>query len=299
MEARVLIGTILALTAAVAFALTNASASLAFQGGSNPITLAAVRFVLPALVLMAWLIAQGRSIWLPKRDGWIAVGLGALTAGYSWALLSAIGAIPLALAILIFYLFPLVATMILGLFGWESLGWKTIAAIVVAFIGLLLALDPSVAQINLEGVLLGFAAAVGLGIVVAVSSRVFRGGDSRPVTLYMATVSAILLIGLCAQQGEMALPSTPKGWMGFVAAMLFYAFALIAFFIAVSMIGPARSSLLSYAEPVVSAVLGVVVLGEALTLIQIGGIILMVGALTGATMLKQSASGQAPWHRGR
>jgi drug/metabolite transporter (DMT)-like permease len=291
METRILIGTILALTAAVAFALTNASASLAFQGGSNPITLAAVRFVLPALVLMVWLIAQGRSVWLPKRDGWIAVGLGVLTAGYSWALLSAIGAIPLALAILIFYLFPLVATMILGLFGWESLGWKTIATIVVAFIGLLLALDPGVGQINVKGVLLGFAAAVGLGIVVAVSSRVFRAGDSRPVTLYMATVSAILLIAFCAQQGEVALPSTSKGWIGFVAAMLFYAFALIAFFIAVSMIGPARSSLLSYAEPVVSAVLGVVVLGEALTLTQIGGIILMVGALAGTTVLKQSVRG--------
>src|SRR5262249_61659312 len=122
---------------------------------------------------------------LRRRDGWIAVALGALTAGYTWALLSAIGAIPLALAILIFYLFPLVATMILALFGWESPGWKTIAAIVVAFIGLVLALDPTVGNINIEGVWLGFAAAVGLGIVVAVSSRVFRAGDSRPVTLYM------------------------------------------------------------------------------------------------------------------
>jgi len=106
----------------------------------------------------------------------------------------------------------------------------------------------------------------------------------------MATVSAILLIALCVQQGDIALPTTTAGRVGFVAALLFYAFALIAFFIAVSMIGPARSSLLSYAEPVVSAGLGVVVLGEALTPIQIGGIILMVGALVGATLLKQPAS---------
>ena len=157
---------------------------------------------------------------LPKRDGWIAVGLGVLTACYSWALLSAIDAIPLALAILIFYLFPLVATMILGVFGWEPLGWRTIAAIVVAFIGLILALDPSVVNINMKGVWLGFAAAVGLGIVVAVSSRVFRAGDSRPVTLYMATVSAILLIAFCAQQGDIALPTTPVGQIGFVAAIM-------------------------------------------------------------------------------
>src|SRR5262245_37969090 len=142
-ETRVLIGNILALMAAVAFAFTNASASLAFQGGSNPISLAAFRFVLPALVLLVWLKAQGHSVWLPRRDGWIAVGLGALTAGYTWALLSAIGAIPLALAILTFYLFPLVATMILGLFGWELLGLKTVAAIVVAFFGLIIAIDRS------------------------------------------------------------------------------------------------------------------------------------------------------------
>ena len=73
MEARVLTGTILALTAAVAFALTNAAASLAFSGGSNPSTLAAFRFVLPALVLMAWLAAERRPPRLPKRDAWIAV----------------------------------------------------------------------------------------------------------------------------------------------------------------------------------------------------------------------------------
>ena len=164
----------------VAFALSNASAILAFQAGSNPITLAAVRFVLPVLILVIWLTAERRSVWLPKRDGWIAVALGAVTAAYSWALLSAIGAIPLALAILIFYLFPLVGSVILGLFGWEKLGLKTIAAIVVAFAGLALALDPRVGQLDVVGMALAFLAALGLGVVVAVSSRVLRAGDSGP-----------------------------------------------------------------------------------------------------------------------
>lgn len=286
-EPRAWVGNILALTSAVAFAVSNASASLAFHGGSNPLTLAAVRFVLPVFVLVIWLTAQGRSVWLPKRDGWIAVALGVLTAAYSWALLTAIGAIPLALAILIFYLFPLVATMILGFFGWEKLGWKTIAAIVVAFAGLALALDPRVGHLDVTGMSLAFLASLGLGAVVAVSSRVLRAGDSRPVTLYMAAVSAVLLIAFCVLQGDFVLPHTAIGWVGFVAAALLYAFAMIAFFIAVSMIGPTGSSLLCYAEPVVAAGLGVVLLGEALTLVQISGIVVVVGALVGATLLKQ------------
>ena len=63
-----------------------------------------------------------------------------------------IGAIPLALAILIFYLFPLVATVILGVCGWDKLGWNTIAAIAVAFVGLALALDPRVGHLTITAV---------------------------------------------------------------------------------------------------------------------------------------------------
>ncbi len=292
-DPRTIVGTVLALTSAIAFALSNASAIFAFQAGSNPITLAAVRFVLPVLILVIWLTAERRSVWLPKRDGWIAVALGAVTAAYSWALLSAIGAIPLALAILIFYLFPLVGSVILGLFGWEKLGLKTIAAIVVAFAGLALALDPRVGQLDVVGMALAFLAALGLGVVVAVSSRVLRAGDARPVTLYMAGVAAVLLIGFCTLQGDFALPRTATGWVGFVAAALFYAFAMIAFFIAVAMIGPTRSSMLCYAEPVVSAGLGVVLLGETLTMVQISGIFVVVGALVGATLLQQRPKSQA------
>ena len=287
-EPRAWVGNILALTAAVAFAFSNTTASLAFHGGSNPITLAAVRFILPVIVLVIWLTATGRSVWLPKRDGWIAIALGALTAAYTYALLSAIAVIPLALAILTFYLFPLVATLILGFFGWDKLGWKTIAAIVVAFAGLALALDPRAESLDVTGILQALLASLGLGAIVALSSRVLRAGDSRPVTLYMAAVAAVLLIVFCALQGDFVLPNTPRGWLGFVAAALLYAFAMIAFFIAISIIGPARTSLLCYAEPVVAAGLGVVLLGQALTLVQISGIILVIFALVGATLLKQS-----------
>ena len=61
---------------------------------------------------------------------------------------------------------------------------------------------------------------------------------------------------------------------------------MIAFFIAVSIIGPVRASLLSYADAVISAGLGVVLLGQALTLLQIAGIAIVVLALIAATLTK-------------
>lgn len=277
-------GIVLALATAVAFALANTAAGLAYQGGSNPLTVAALRFIFPTLALFVWLRANGTPLGLPRRDGWIAATLGAITAIYTWALLGAINAIPLALAILVFYLFPLVATVILAVCGWEKMSRRTVAAIILAFVGLALALDPHGGNLDPEGVAMAFVAALGLGTVTAVSSRVIRAGDSRPATLYMAAVAGTLLIILCAAHGDFVLPQTDRGWLGFIGTAVLYAFAMIAFFIAISMIGPVRLSLLSYAEPVVASTLGFVLLGQVLTPIQIAGIALVIIALVGATL---------------
>lgn len=276
-------GVALALAAAAAFAFGNAAVSLAYQGGANPATVAAVRFVLPTAVLVIWLRYSGVSLLLPLRDAGTAIALGVLSAVTSWSLLTAMGAIPVALAILVFYLYPLVAAAILAACGWEALGWRRAVAIVVAFGGLALALDPGDARFNLRGVVLAFLAALSLGTVIAVSGRVFRAGEARPVTLYMAAVAGVLLMTLCIVQAEVALPRTGLGWAGFVLGTVLYAAAMIAFFISIAMVGAGRVALLSYAEPLITAVLGVVVLGEMLAPPQVAGVTIVLTALVGAT----------------
>ena len=118
--------------------------------------------------------------------------------------------------------------------------------LLLAIIGLALALDVRNSNLNVGGVSLAFLAAVGLAVVVAVSSRVFGDGDARPVTLYMSAIASVLLLLLCAASGDFAFPHTQTGWIGFGAAAVFYGFAIITFFIAISMIGPVRAALFSY-----------------------------------------------------
>jgi drug/metabolite transporter (DMT)-like permease len=272
--------------AAVAYACSSTAASLAYHGGSNPHTVAALRFVVPTIALIVWLRASCTSLLLSARDSWIAFALGAITALYTLAWLSSLNEIPLAPAVLVFYLFPLLAALILGVCGWEKFSWQSGVAILVAFGGLALALDPRGHDLNIEGLLLAFAAALGLALVVTISSRVFRSGDSRPLTLYMATFAAVLLSALCAVRGQFVFPATTLGWIGFVGAAVSYGFAMISFFVAMSIVGPVRVSLLSYTEPVITAGLGVVVLGEPLSAVQIAGIALVIVALIGATLVR-------------
>jgi len=198
--------------------LPTPSAGVAYEGGSNPLTVASTRFLLPTAALIAWLSFTGVSLVLPKRQAIVAILLGAVTALYNWALLRSFSSIPFALAVLIIYLYPLIAAAIVAGFGWDKFAWRTGAAIVVAFIGLALALDVRGSNLDISGVSFAFLAAVGLAVVVAVSGRVFGNGDPRPVTLYMSAAASVLLLLLCAASRDFAFPQTGTGWIGFGAA---------------------------------------------------------------------------------
>jgi drug/metabolite transporter (DMT)-like permease len=286
-------GIFVALAAAAAFSFSNMSAAMANGGGATPLAVAAVRYLAPAIALVIWLRLSGGSLLLPRRDAAVAVGLGIVTAFYTWALLKSFTLIPFALAVLIFYLFPLLAAGILAALGWEKFAWRTGAGIVVAIGGLALALNVSGGHIEPQGVLLAGLAAVGLAIVVTVSSRMFGKGDARPLTLYMAASASAFLFILCAVSRDFVLPQTSPVWFGFIASTALYAFAMIAFYIAVSMIGPVLSSLLSYADAVISAALGVAVLGQALAPIQLAGMALVIVALIGATAQRSELNNSA------
>ena len=240
---------------------------------------------------MAWLGFTGVPLILPKRQAIVAVLLGAVTALYNWALLGSFNSIPFALAVLIIYFYPLIAAVIVATFGWEKFAWKTGAAILLAIIGLALALDVRGSNLNVGGVSLAFLAAVGLAVVVAVSSRVFGNGDARPVTLYMSAIGERFACCYFVQRAvTLHFRRHETGWIGFGAAAVFYGFAIITFFIAISMIGPVRASLFSYSDAVISAILGVVVLGQALTAIQVAGIALVIFALISATVRRNRAT---------
>ena len=153
---RAWLGITVALAAAAAFALANTSASIAYHGGSNPLTVAATRFLVPTAALIVWLRASGISLVLPRRDAFVAASLGVVTAIYTWALLRSFNTIPFALAVLILYLFPLMAAVIVACLGWEKFAWRTGAAIALAFAGLALALNVRGSNLNAEGVALAF-----------------------------------------------------------------------------------------------------------------------------------------------
>ena len=170
-------GMAVALGAAVGFALANTVVTAAYQGGSDPISVSGTRFFLPLLILVGYALLRKNPIVLPGREGTWALFIGVVTALYTLALMTALNRLPVGIAILVFYLFPILTVAISAAMGWTRLSPRTAGAAMVALAGLVFALGVRIDEYDLWGIGLAALAALGLAIVSAVSGRVIANSE--------------------------------------------------------------------------------------------------------------------------
>ena len=107
----------------------------------------------------------------------------------------------------------------------------------------------------------------------------------------MAVGALVTFLVIAAIAGGFVLPATTKGWIGMVLAHLFYAGAMIGYFVAIAKIGAASTTIFSNLEPIVAIVTAFFVLGQALSPLQLLGALIVVAALYIATRGKPAGTG--------
>lgn len=276
------IGPLIVLVVAASFACNTALAAFSYQHGATPLSVLTYRTTLAFLVLSGVLAFSRRGDPLPPRLRLACLGLGLVVAGYSFGLLSAIAHIPLALAVLTFYLYPLFVGIGAWLTGQERMTWPKTLQLLVAFAGLGLALDVGGGKLNFQGMALATGAALLFALLLLINGRILRGRDSRPVSMHMLGMGAAIYWLIDLSIGEFPLPTTTIGMAAFIGAGLFYTFSIITMFIAIGMIGPVRVALFMNFEPVTSVMLGIVLMGQPMTALQLSGAALVVAAIAWA-----------------
>ena len=272
-------GIFLALISAVFFALSNTLAGVAYRGGSDPFTLSATQFVLPAIVLFFILRFTGKAIVLERRAAMTAAALGIISVIYTFALLKAIELLPVSIAILIFYLFPILTAFMLAIFTSIRLSTRMIVSALVVLAGLSLALAVQFRELNPIGILAGLVSAIGFAIVCSVSNRLMLGQDSRQVTLYLSAAATGVMLVISYFVGHFQLPVTTAGWAGFMFSNVLYATAIIGFYISISMVGAGAATFFVNLEPIVVVGAGYVFLDQVISSWQMVGVVVVIGAL--------------------
>jgi drug/metabolite transporter (DMT)-like permease len=278
--ARLWIGSLVALCSAVTFALNMVLARVTYDAGGNIHALNLSRAGLFLLCLGAWVHFSGRSLKLPRGPLLASLLLGLLLCAEMYLLLGAIIFIPVALTILIMYSYPLLLAGLTWVTGSDKPTLPRVLALVVAFMGLGIAVAAPVGGVmDWRGIGLAGASALTLGALLLFSERIMEGRDNRVIMFYMIVATTMTVALLSATVVDLAWPSGTKGWLAFCGSTAFYVVATVCLFTAVSMIGPLKTAAIDNTSPVWALLFGFGLIGETLAPRQMLGMALVVGAL--------------------
>lgn len=278
---RLWLGSLAALVSAVTFALNVTLAKEVYLAGGNIHALNLVRPFAFMAVVLPWLLITRTPLALPRAKWGLTAILGLLLTVEFYALLGAIIFIPVALAILINYLYPILIALFETARGRIRLGPLRAAAIAAAFAGLALTLLNSGDLAGAwQGVLLSLISAVGLASILITGEAAMAGADRRVVMLYMI-FGVTLILAMLWLTGVISprFPEQAAGLWALALSTLCFVAATVLLFVAIDLIGPLATAAIDNSSPVWAILFGALLLGESLTGLQLGGAAIVIGAI--------------------
>jgi DME family drug/metabolite transporter len=283
------LGFALLILSALTFSLHNTLARLTYDEGVAPTTINAARTWAVLILFALTMGSQGQWPRLP-RAAWLVFAATAM--GYSLhnpLLLIAFKFIPVSLAVLVLYVFPIIVAFMAAAIGQERLAPSTLAAAAIAFVGVALVLEIGGATLDWRGLALAAVSAVALSVNVVGAAQLNRHMGALAVPFALSVVGAVVFGGLMIADGGPALPATARGWGLFAAATLASPCAIVAFYLALPRAGAPRSSLVLNVEPVFTVLLAAWLLGETMSALQGTGAALIVAAIVLAALARLRA----------
>ena len=265
--------------AAISFGLAPTLARIALDGGTDMPTILAVRSLLAWAGVYALARAMGGRPNLFSAHGLRGILIGVPLAAASFGYLGAVRFIPVSLATLIFFTFPLVVALLARIVDKERLTAVRLGALGATFVGLALTLGADSGRIDGAGIALAALASLSISIVFVLSNRLMRDVDSLGANFTMMTTSALAFTAWMVWEVGFTAPATASGWVGLFGGSLIYVFGVAGFFLAIQSIGPVRTALYINLEPLVSLSAAFLLLHERLFAAQYAGGALILAAL--------------------
>ena len=253
----------------------------------SPPTLVFFRTSLGALILLPFALSRGglgsvRGKWVPL------LFFAAFEVALPWLLLSSAEQhISSALAGLLISAVPLVGVVIATVLGnRDYLRLSTLSGLVVGLAGVVLIVGLDVRASDPISLLEMAGVAVGYALGPAILSRYLTSVPSVTVNGLSLAICAIAYAPVAALHWPLTVPSLAVIASLAVLSIVCTALAFLLFFALIAEIGPVRSTVITYVNPAVAAVLGVTVLHENFTLGMGAGFVLV---LLGSTLSTRKA----------
>jgi drug/metabolite transporter (DMT)-like permease len=253
-------------------------AKLAYESGASILMVLLGRSLVSVLLLGIALLVLGRRFAASARVLRLCVLGGAASALMSFGFLGSIASIDVSLAILIFYLHPVMIAWIGQIRGTYKLTLGRCFYCCVILVGLALALSVRLADLAPMGIALAFLGALAASVMVIANGDAVGEAGSILVNFYSTLIAFVSVCVAGLFIGDLVAPGTTLGWFGIVSAGAAFCLGLGLFFAAIPTIDVARASLIAIVEPLFAILLAMALFGERLGALQwIGVAIVLLG----------------------
>jgi drug/metabolite transporter (DMT)-like permease len=168
--------------AASAFAITDVLTKFVFAAGTDVLTLSLLRGFVGLAIMYAYLRVGPPPPPQTAQTRWIQLGLGILFAGIVFGIFKALEIVPVSIAILTYFVYPLLTGIAGAALGIDRLTWRGIVAAGAAFFGLVLTIGAHPEDIALTGVAFALFAACCRVAVLLIARAKLNDADQRLTT---------------------------------------------------------------------------------------------------------------------
>ena len=275
-----LLGILLSLSGATFFALSIVTARWSYDFNTNTQTVMLFRFTCIIGIMLFWIRKRKLQLLIPPKDALKSSVLGIFYFIGIGSYLASVAFMPVGLAVLILYTFPILVILGSALLDKRKPSLLEFSALVIAFIGLFIALDINTDSTKPIGILLATLAALGVTINMLGSANILKRVEFPIFSLYQALIITIISALFVIFTGGIAFPDSPKGWLILMVMLISFIIAYISVYTSLRVIGAVRTSTIMNLEPIMTIIFAIALLQEQMTIEKfIGGIIVLFAIL--------------------
>lgn len=272
------------LCAAVLWASSGTASKFLFNSGMDPYALVQYRVSFSAIVLGVYLLLlKPNLLKIRSHHVWYFAILGAGMGGVQFTYLFAISKINVAIAILMQYMAPFFIGMYSFLFFNEIITRWKVFSIIMAFTGCFFAVEAyhvAIVALNWQGIVAGLLSAIFFSFYTILGEKIMRRYNPWTVLFYAFAFSA-LYFNMLLSPTNLFFSHMQFLWVITVLYVVVVGTAIPfgLFFMGIEYLRSTRASVVASFEPISAGVFSFVFLGEALTLWQIFGGLLVIGSI--------------------
>lgn len=290
-------GYLYAALAAAAYGTNPIFAKPLYADGMNPDSVLLLRYLLALLLMGAIILLQS----IGKKDRSIRqafgiqrhtlpqlVLMGLLMSASSILLFMSYNYMPVGIASTLLFCYPIMVAVIMTLCFHERLSWLVVGCLALASAGVALlckgdeGADAAISDSFLIGFLLVMASSLSYAIyLVGLNKTRIRTIASMPVTFYVLLFGLSIYVVRIAYGVPLVMPHTLSMWLNCLGLGLFPTVISLVFTSrAIQSIGSTQTALLGAFEPVTAVGLGVIILGETVSVREAIGMCLIFLAVS-------------------